>query len=353
VDRLVSSSFARLPAFRLVRNGTPVPQGNYTRSARLGGKPVSGVGDPGKVWEEFRTGATIVLQGLQRYWPPLTRFCRRLELELTHPVQCNAYITPAGSQGLAVHYDTHDVFVLQVAGSKEWTIHPPVLENPLPSQPWTRHKADPPPPCLSVDLQAGETLYVPRGFLHSARAQKDLSAHLTVGVLCQTWHDVMREVVAGSSGDVTFRRALPAGYADDEETFAKDVDATVGQLRQWLDTVDAQAVASTVVRRFWSSRSALLDGHLRQLLHLDDLTDGSTVRRREGAICHLWTEGDQLVVLLGDRRLRMPAALEPALRRIAGGQRFSVNGLADLLDEPSRMVLVRRLIREGLLELLE
>ena len=68
-------------------------------------------------------GATLVLQALHRTWPPLIRFGTELAAELGHPVQINAYITPPENQGFAAHYDTHDVFVLQVAGSKRWT-HP-------------------------------------------------------------------------------------------------------------------------------------------------------------------------------------------------------------------------------------
>ena len=195
VDRFVSTSFARLPAFRLVRDGTPLDQGRYTRTARIGGQTVSGVGDPGRIYEEFRQGATIVLQGLQRSSEPVARFCRSLELELTSPVQANAYVTPPGARGLGVHYDTHDVFVLQVAGAKVWAVHEPVFEDPLPSQPWHAGRGEPGPAILEAELRAGDCLYVPRGFLHSAEAQEEMSAHLTVGVLCQTWFDVLRSVV--------------------------------------------------------------------------------------------------------------------------------------------------------------
>jgi hypothetical protein len=353
VDRVVSSSFIRTPAFRVVKDGKPVDPGRYTRTARIGGHTVSGVGDPGKVLGQLHAGATIVLQGLQRYWPPLTRFCRSLELELTFPVQANAYVTPAGSRGLAVHYDTHDVFVLQVAGRKRWAIHPPVLQDPLPSQPWGPHRGDPGEPCLEPEVRTGDCLYVPRGFPHSARGQEGLSVHLTLGVLTETWHDVLaKELVAAASDDPFFRRALPTGFAHDETSLADGVEATVARLRGWLDQVDADTVAASVARRFWRSRSTLFGGHLDQLLRLDQLGDDSPVRRREGSICHLWAEGDTLTVVLGDRELRMPAALEPAVRRIADSalKVFRPTELADLLDEPSRLVLVRRLVREGLLE---
>jgi len=351
VDRFVSTSFPRVPAFRLVKDGSPLDPGRYTKTARIGGQPVSGVGDAGRIFEEFRRGATLVLQGLQRSSETVARFCRSLELELTHPVQANAYVTPAGSQGLAVHYDTHDVFVLQLAGRKEWAVYEPVLDAPLPSQPWHAGRGEPGQPLLEVELRAGDCLYMPRGFLHSARAQDDMSAHLTVGVLTRTWFDVLGDLVAGAAEDPTFRQSLPAGFTTDEVGLASGVEAAVTGLRHWLEKVDAAQVAGSEVRRFWSSRPPILAGQLHQLLALDDVGDDTVLRRREGSVCHLVTGSDRLTVHLGDRHLEMPAELEPAIRRVAAGGPTRLGDLGDLLDEQSRAVLGRRLVREGLLEI--
>ena len=352
VDHLVSSTAPRLPTFRLVRDGRPLEPARYTRTAKIGGRTVAGVGDPRRVFEEFDRGATIVLQGLQRYWPPLTRFCRSLELELTHAVQANAYVTPARSRGLGVHYDTHDVFVLQLAGRKAWEVYPPVLPDPLPTQPWSADRGAPGAPCLSAELRAGDCLYIPRGYLHSAHAQQELSAHLTVGVPTQTWHDVAKVLVAETAGEAWFRTALPPGYADDVDRLAGDVGQLVRRLRQWLDTVDPDAVARRVAADYWNARPPILTGQLHQLLALEQLGDDSALRRREGSVCRLTTDRDHLRVSLGDRELRMPAALASVMHRIAAeGGPFPLSALADELDESSRLVLGRRLVREGLLEI--
>lgn len=353
VDRFVASSSPRLPTFRLVRDGKPLDPSRYTRRATVGGQPVSGLGDPGRIFDEHRRGATIVFQGLQRSCPPLTSFCRSLELDLTHAVQCNAYITPAGARGLGVHYDTHDVFVLQLAGTKAWTIHEPVLVNPLPSQPWKGTAADAGPPILSVELVAGDCLYVPRGFLHAARAQEALSAHLTIGIVPTTWHDLLRDLVAGVADEPELRRALPAGYAADPASLVAGVEEAVARLRKWLDGVDAGAVAATAARRFYADRPPILAGQLHQLRLLDGLDDATELRRREGGVCHLVADPERLTVVLGGgRELDMPAALEPAMARIAGaGAPFRLGDLGDLLDAPSRLVLGRRLVAEGLLEI--
>ncbi len=85
-------------------------------------------------------GATLVLQGLHRTWPPLVGFGSQLADELGHPVQINAYITPPQNRGFAPHYDVHDVFVLQVSGRKRWRLHEPIVRHPLENQNWEKYR---------------------------------------------------------------------------------------------------------------------------------------------------------------------------------------------------------------------
>jgi hypothetical protein len=364
VDHLVASTFLRTPALRLVRDGTPLDPSEYTRTSRLGTRPLTDAVHPGRVYERFRTGATIVLQGLQRYWPPLTRLARQLELELTHPVQVNAYVTPPSARGLAVHYDTHDVFVLQFAGSKGWAVHEPVFEDPLPTQPWSSARGTPGEPTLEVTLRAGDSLYVPRGFPHSARAQDGISGHLTIGVVTTNWADVLRAAVDGIDDEVGFRRALPPGWAADDEAARTDLTAAVSEhlerMRDWLEKVDAAEVAATVARRFWAGRTPPLEGQLGQLARLESMDDDTVLRRRPGAVCVVEVDQDRLDLVLGDRVVQLPVELEEVVRFLldAGPDGVRLGGvrlgdLAGYLDGPSRLVLGRRLVREGLLEMVD
>jgi hypothetical protein len=70
-------------------------------------------------------------------------------------------------------------------------------------------------------------------------------------------------------------------------------------------------------------------------------------------VCELVVREDRLTALLGDRRLELPAWVEPAMRRVASldeDEVLSVGALAPELGAPSsRAVLIRRLVREGLL----
>jgi hypothetical protein len=118
VERLVGSGGLRHPAFRLVKAGETIAVSDYSTDVPWRPSAFTGAAEPAKVAAFFADGATIVVQGLHHWWEPIARFCRALERDLGHATQTNAYYTPRGSQGLPVHHDTHDVFVLQVAGRK-------------------------------------------------------------------------------------------------------------------------------------------------------------------------------------------------------------------------------------------
>jgi len=63
-------------------------------------------------------GATLIFSRAHVLLPSLQRFCLAVTRELNMRSQANVYLSPPGNQGFRAHYDTHDVFVLQAAGSK-------------------------------------------------------------------------------------------------------------------------------------------------------------------------------------------------------------------------------------------
>ncbi len=353
VDEILTTMSLRYPAFRLVRKGAVLPPSRYTRSGTVGGKALADLIDVGRTFDLFAEGATIVLQGLHRYWPPVARLARELETFLTHPVQANAYITPPVASGLRVHHDTHDVFALQTHGRKHWVAYDPVIERPLASQKLDDEgRAQLGEPVLDTFLEPGDCLYVPRGTPHAARTVDAPSVHLTIGIRQTTWHDVLRRVADRAADDVSFRRSLPAGYAHDAGSVASALATKLKEMAAWLEQVDAEEVAADVVGRFWRGRIPSLEGQLADILALDEVDDDTVVRHRPGVAPRLVSEDGRVVLHLGDRRVSFPAEAGPALTWILATEEFRVGDLSDHLgDEESRRVVVRRLVREGPLTL--
>jgi lysine-specific demethylase/histidyl-hydroxylase NO66 len=341
VDRMVSSLGLRTPAFRLVKAGASLPASSYTRSGRIGSTPVKGIADPARVFPLFADGATIVLQGMHRFWEPVAHFCRDLETELGHPTQVNAYVTPPGSQGFGAHQDSHDVFVLQAFGRKHWE----VWEKGIRLEPPGRT----PPPIISMELQPGDCLYIPEGTAHAARTQETVSGHLTIGIHVQTWVDLVRDAFARAETENAFRERMPAGWHRSLDSLSSQAADRLAELRRWLEKLDAAEMASEMIKRFLTTRAPSVAGSLRGLLEVDSVTDQTRVSRVRGSLCELAERDGGLFVYLGDRELRMPARAVPAMRFVARRAAFTVGDLSPFLDGSSRLVLVRRLIREGLL----
>jgi hypothetical protein len=350
VDRLVTETLLRMPAFRLVRDGTPLDPNTYTQTIRIGGRAVERTARSDRVLDEFAAGATIVLQALHRQSGPVARFCRQLELDLTHPVQANAYVTPPSAQGFSVHHDTHDVFVAQTEGHKAWRVYRPLIPLAGSSQPWKSSLGDPGEPILEVELGPGDCLYLPRGFPHDAEAREEVSIHVTVGILSFTWLDVWREVMRRAPEEERFREPLPVGFAADPSSLAPELDVRRKELQGWLDVAGGEDAMESFAERFWSNRRPFRQGGLEGLSSLDRIGADTLLRRRPESVFRVERMGDRVRVNLGQREVRLPPFCEPALRLIATGDTFVAADLPDLDDEKSRLVLVRRLVREGALE---
>src|SRR5215208_3005587 len=335
VERQMSEPGLRAPGFRLVKAGEKLDPRDYTVDLPWRPKPFTGSADHHAVLGEFTRGATVVLQGLHLTSTALACYCRELEAFLGHPVQANAYYTPARSQGLPVHHDTHDVLVLQVSGSKRWLVYNPVFELPLKHQRYSPEMGDRGPTVMDVVLRAGDTLYLPRGWLHEALTSEDDSLHLTVGVSVITWLDALRDLLAECEDDVEFRRSVPA-----------DGDGASELVERLTERVGPEQVTEVVRSKFLGARRSILDGQLDDLRALPSLAGSSSVTRRETVIAELIEADDGRVALVFEsRRVVFPAHAREELEALVeatGPLRLSE--LPGRLDDEGRHVLARRLV---------
>ncbi|CAM3558399.1 cupin domain-containing protein [Nocardioides zeicaulis] len=305
VDELLSERGLRTPFLRVAKDGSTLANAAFTAPGGTGAGIADQVSDT-RLTALFAGGSTIVLQALHRVWPPIIDFCQQLAADLGHPVQANAYVTPPQNQGFDDHYDVHDVFVLQVAGRKRWSIHAPVHPSPLRDQPWTDRRdavreAALGEPVIDTVLEPGDVLYLPRGYLHSATALGGLTIHLTLGIHSWTRYAVAEELVAlalrGLAEDEEARGSLPLGT--DLAPGDLDVDLLSAKLRDALDGLDPASLAERMrTRRLGTQRPAPVGPLAQHALsaslaattplklraHLDARLDGTTLMTRAGSV---------------------------------------------------------------------
>ena len=270
-------------------------------------------------------------------------------------MQINAYITPPQNQGFAPHYDVHDVFVLQVAGRKHWTIHEPVVEAPLDNQPWEAVRDDVAAraegkPVIDTVLEPGDAIYLPRGTIHAAQALGETSIHLTVGVHPLTRHHLVRELLQAAQDEPELRRSLPMGVdLSDPAVLTEHLAATLDALHRRLDAVPAARLADALGTDLMRRTRPVAIGPLAQLATAETLDAGTRLqlraraapaaRRRRRARC---------ASSCSTARSSCPTARPTRSRWRSAGPAFAVGELPGL-EPDEQVVLARRLVREGVL----
>lgn len=317
VDRLITSAI-RVPAIRLVRAGERIPPADYCVATRIGSTSLTDVADPHKVLDEYRRGATIVLQSLHRTSAAISEWCADLERDIGWPVQCNAYLTPRHTTGLRRHADGHDVFVVQTHGSKRWDVDG----------------------LGEFSLHVGEVLYLPAGVEHDASTLDEPSLHLTVGI----HRPDPARLVRSALGRLDL--ASPPVPLGPNASMTSSVAGALHAAAAGLADLDPDSVGRAVRRPPRRHPGGLIDAAVRRR----PLDDRTPIRLAPGITASLEVVGERLRCSWSDGTLWMPSDVEAAMRVIlgcGGGRSVPVGDLPGL-DASDRLVLVRRLADEGL-----
>jgi ribosomal protein L16 Arg81 hydroxylase len=343
VEELLSGAEKREDFVRCVKKGEAVPLEAGTGIE----KPLAA----------FRDGATIVLQGLQRARSTLSSLSNALGSEFSCEFQINAYLTPSSggeTQGLGIHYDTHDVFVLQLAGVKRWRIYESPVRLPLDTQPHHPLAKDRGKCSLQCDLRPGDCLYIPRGFYHSAKVLKNSQAslHLTIGVHPVKWSDLIQAVLRRAARqDVQLRQSLPFA-------FARNPVLTPAIRRGLLDRLNAltkpkhlKAALAEVSGDLIDRQYPVLNGHLQDLDACLKLKMTTRLARRPAIAVKTTREQGKIKLHFHGKVVSLPSYLAGVLAFIQRMPAFSAKELPASLSGREKLLLLRRLLQEGYLTL--
>jgi hypothetical protein len=208
-------------------------------------------------------------------------------------------------------------------------------------------------PVLDAVLRPGDALYLPRGFLHSATALGEISAHLTIGV-----HPVTRWAAAESALDLVrtlaaedpaLRGSLPLGLdLADPGTVREEVTSVLAGLRDWLDRVDPDQVTDRLRAATWAQVRPAPVLPLTQSAAASALTSDTVLQVRRRLRCALRDAPDGGVRLIGGRRTHsFPAEARPALTALLSAGELKVADLPGSGDA-ERVALARRLVTDGI-----
>jgi ribosomal protein L16 Arg81 hydroxylase len=201
-------------SLKLVLDGTPVPPAQYcVKATSRDGLPVL---QPvaARVQEWVARGASVVMNDVDSLTPGLAAVSAALEAAGLGKAQANIYISWQSHKAFHAHYDTHDVWAVQVEGEKTWNIWegraPWPIAHPLfRGQPQEHHERAKGALREKVVLRKGDILYLPRGWYHDALAEAPASVHIAYGVHAPLGMDFLNILLERALHDADFRKPLP------------------------------------------------------------------------------------------------------------------------------------------------
>lgn len=305
-----------------------------------------------KLYELLHQGLTLTINGAHKKLPKLRQFCSALECELKFKLRTNLYITPPQARGLAPHYDEHDVFILQITGTKEWQLyHAPIaLPSHLRDQNIGRHELD--EPSLTVTLQPGDLLYIPRGIVHQATSQDTTSIHASLGLYPTFAYELLEELVTLAQADPAFRQAIPHGFSspDQQQAFCEQFQVLSQSL---ISKTKTEELVEKKYEVFRCDRKSEDEGRFRDLLRLPQLTLESIVARRPTILFKVETDATQVYVQFYQKKLTFPRFLEPSLNDLIQHPSLAVKEIGGLINDAGRLSLAKTLIQAGFLTIQE
>ena len=341
------------PRLRLVRDGRSLPSASYLRHV-VSGKRKTTIPRllPVGLTEQLRQGATLVLDAVDELYRPLEEIAEGLEFIFHERIQINTYAGWHTSRGFDLHWDDHDVLILQVTGRKRWSIYGltrpyPIAEDCEPNEKPTRE------PLWHGTLEDGDLLYIPRGWWHVAIPLDEPTLHLTVGIHNRTGIDLLRWLADRLRSREIFRQDLPRFSSSAERM------AHAGRLREEL----LEEWDGSLLERFYRDADAMAEPRAYLNLPWSVMTEAlppsndALVRLTAPRPVDLKAEEGVIEFSCQKKRWRLAESALVVLRPLAEGRVCSVSELCEIakgrLEERTVRTFLGELILHGLLTIIK
>jgi len=341
IDEVIASEELQTGALDMARAEPRIRREDYTFS--------NGTVDRGAVVNQFGNGATIILPHLHTHDATLADFCRAMENVFCTHLQTNIYLTPPGNQGFNIHYDDHDVFVVQISGAKDWRLYESPIQNPFRGEAFSPdvHKAG--EPTKTFTMKAGDCIYIPRGLMHDANTAGDEpSLHITVGLIVKTWADLMLEAVSEVAlREPAFRRALPPGFARDDYDRKAAEDYFKKLVTGFAANADFEESFELFIENFIRSRSPNTRGGV--VSASKPILPDDRFCLRPNTPFRLRSNDEEALLIAPGGEIPVDVKAVKGLEQALSGKSFGIEVFADLPGEEAQKVL-KKIVAFGLVE---
>lgn len=302
-------------------------------------------------------GYTLIINQLQARLPAIAELASAIERAIGHRSQVNMYCSWPGQQGFDQHHDDHEVFILQIEGTKRWVVSEETYKYPLDKYNNVSADTGEPkgPPYIETELRPGDVLYIPRGHWHYAVAGDEPSLHLTLGVTCRTGVYWLKWLADELMDEEEWRRNLPPVVAGDTAQLADHVRGLMGRIAELAD--DGQLVKAYIANHLTTQDSRHREVSLPSQSGFHPLSTNSHTRLRQAHFNPVKVEYDaesaQHRILFGTRKITLDGAPVELIDNLFRRESFTLEeaiGWAPAFDPAEDIApLLRLLVEEGFL----
>jgi hypothetical protein len=317
------------PRLKLEKSGGDAGKGVF-RERRTARNHIIHDVDLPQLYERLRDGATLILDAVNEFGGPLQRLCEGLASEFSASSQANLYACWGQSQGFDVHWDDHDVFVIHLEGAKRWMLYGMTRPAPLRRDVCDDH-VRPAEPLEEIVLEAGDMLYLPRGYWHAAVGTGGPTLHLTVGLTRKNGHDLLAWLADQAVATDIVRSDVP--LERDDETLGRHVAALLSAA---LDSADPAELGRRFRRHAEARRNHRPQPSFPMIGEVSQpYQPGALIRLSNGAV-HLKPADDPAAFILSHRGVEytLAAPLRASVSAMALGETVAFGDLLSL-SEPA------------------
>lgn len=359
IDQYLAKRDIRFPSIRLVKDGVQLDKASYLDNIPYGNASFDDLLNNEKMFTLFQEGVTIVLQTYERHNENLRQLALALQNETLASFQANIYITPSSAQGFAAHYDTHDVFVLQIYGEKEWFLYDSPEYLPTTDQKFfeTEHSKidyNEREPKFNKTLKQGDLLYIPRGMVHQAKTNNKMSMHITIGMFPQKWHSLFNYLGKNITSSTEFRTSIfsPEGIIDKDQ-IKKEI---INKISNFMQSKDADEVIDKYIQFHTAHKvEPSFNNRFLDIELLSDIELSSKVCKRQSNKFTIKQNDEEASISLFSKELAFPLFMLESIEYVKNQHNniFSIDQIKGNIDDDSKILFTKELIGNGFLTISE